>query len=154
MQYEPCAGRCYAYSDVMRIHTLGLLDVNEAAALLQRVVAIHEPSCGDPGIQFRLDADEFTESDTSGREYDRTRFVASFYRHGALDLFAADTPLEALNRMIDAALAYYQTPEYRAVACSDHSKCEHGDDSKLVEFCIAFSGLPPADQERLREAMS
>ena len=156
MKYESCTGRCYAYSDVLRIHTLGL-DAAGAAEFLQRLVKIHEPSCGNDQIQFRLDADEFTRSVYTGggdEDLPDVRFVASFYRYGSLDLFAGDTPLEALNKLIDAALAYYETDEYRALAAArpglGHGVCEHGDDKKLVEFAIAFSGLGDADKDVLR----
>lgn len=155
MQYEPCTGRCYAYSDVMRIHTLGLT-TQTAVQFLERLVKIHEPSCGDANIQFRLDADEWFGNPVN--EFDkaeRTRFVASFYHYGALDLFGGATPLEAMNKMIDAALAYYEGDDYKASVARhgggpDHSKCEHGDDKKLIEFAIAFSGLNDAEKDALR----
>lgn len=159
MKYEPCTGRCYAYSDVMRIHTLGL-DARGAAEFLRRLVAVHEPSCGNEHLQFRLDVDEFTAVDYDllhgERRVETQRFVASFYHYGALDLFAADTPREALDQMIDAALAYYASDQYREDLASrgpglGHEVCEHGDDKKLVEFAIAFSGLSAAEQDALLE---
>jgi hypothetical protein len=164
MRYEPCTGRCYAYSDVMRIHTLGLTTAN-AAAFLERLVKIHEPSCGNSEIQFRLDADEFTrivhwqtDDDEDSDTEQHTRFVASFYHYGSLDLFAADTPLEALNQMIDAALVYYESDQYQADLASrpgfGHDVCEHGDDKKLIEFAISFSGLGTEEQDNLRARFS
>lgn len=158
MSYEPCTGRCYAYSDVMRIHTLGLTTAN-AAAFLERIVKIHEPSCGNDQIQFRLDADEFTRKrdyKMTYAEYDsnETRFVASFYHYGSLDLFAADTPLGAMNQMIDAALAWYESDDFRARVGGQpglgHSVCEHGEDKKLLSFAIEFSGLDSKDRDILR----
>jgi len=160
MKYEACTGRCYAYSDVMRIHTLGLTTAN-AAAFLERLVKVHEPSCGNSEIQFRLDADEFLRAEYMGGDYEdveHTRFVASFYHYGALDLFAADSPLDALNQMIDAALAYYASDDYRTDAAArpglGHDVCEHGDDKKLLEFAISFSGLGTEEQANLRARFS
>lgn len=142
MQYESCSGQCYAYSDVMRIHNLGL-SAEGAAAFLRRLVAAHGPACGNSNLAFRLDVDD-----------DLGVFVASFYRYGSLDLFAAKTPLEAMDRMIDAALAYFKSEEYLTLVSANpgqgHDVCHHGDDKKLVEFAIAFSGLPDAEREALR----
>lgn len=140
MKYESCNGQCYAYSDVMRIQTLGL-DEQGAAAFLKRLVAMHGPSCGNPHLAFRLDHDE--ELDV---------FVASFERYGSLDLFGGRTALVALNKLIDAALAYYESDEYKAQPDKGlgHGVCHHGDDNKLIDFAIAFSGLPVVKQDQLR----
>lgn len=159
MKYEPCVGQCYAYSDVMRIHTLGL-DARGAAAFLRRLLAAHAPSCGDPGIEFRLDADEFTRSEYNGGDYkdvEDVRFVASFYHHGALDLFASDTPLGALDQLIDAALAYYETQAFKSLhdeTLLRERVCEHGTDEKLVSFALAFSGLTPEAQAEVRAELA
>lgn len=166
MKYEKCAGACYAYSDVMRIHTLGL-SAQGAAAFLKRLIQIHGPSCGNAQLQFRLDADEWIEGAEWGerdglpcpvlQDVTRTRFVASFYHYGTLDLFGGATPLEALDKMIDGALAYYDSEEFILDVAEDpnrgglgHDACEHGDDKKLVEFAIAFSGLDDAQKSALR----
>lgn len=148
MKYEPCTGQCYAYSDVMRIHTLGL-DVKGAVAFLKRLVAIHEPSCGNENIEYRLDVDEFHVRGSGPCE----RFIASFYHYGSLDLFAGGTPLEALNKLIDAALEYYASDDYKSRVDKGlgHSVCHHGDDKKLIEFAISFSGLAKQEQDMLRE---
>lgn len=143
MKYEGCTGQCYAYSDVMRIHTLGL-DMEGAVAFLKRLVAMHAPSCGNPELAFRLDVDD-----------DLGVFVASFQRYGSLDLFTGRTPLEAMNKLIDGALAYYETDEYKdAIAAkpgAGHGVCHHGTDDKLISFAITFSGLCPDEQELLRQ---
>jgi hypothetical protein len=142
MAYESCSGSCYAYSDVMRIHNLGL-DAEGAAAFLKRLLAMHAPSCGNGHLAFRLDVDD-----------DLGVFVASFQRYGALDLFADKTPLGAMNKLIDGALAFYATNEYKLAiaALPGHgpAACQHGDDKKLVNFAIAFSGLSDAEQAELR----
>lgn len=156
MKYEACNGQCYEYSDVMRIHALGL-DTQGAVAFLKRLVAMHEPSCGNAELQFRLDEDTWIPKE-SASQASQTRFVASFYHYGSLDLFGGATPLEAMNKLIDAALAYYQTDEYKAAVTAKpgagHGVCHHGDDKKLVEFAISFSGLPPAEQDALRAAFA
>lgn len=141
MAYESCSGQCYANSDVMRIHTLGL-DVQSAAAFLKRLLAMHAPSCGNPNLQFRLDHDE-----------ELGVFVASFQRYSALDLFAGRTPLEAMDKLIDGALAYYNTDAFKAQWQPDQDRasvCHHGTDDKLVEFAIEFSGLDEAGRLALR----
>ena len=154
MKYEACTGQCYTYSDVMRIHTLGL-DVEGAVAFLKDLIAIHEPSCGNANIEYRLDVDEFTRSVYNGGDdvdVPDYRFVASFYHYGTLDLFAGDTPLEAMQKLIKAALEYYQSDDYKSQLDkgSGHEVCHHGDDKKLISFAISFSGLNEADQENLR----
>lgn len=144
MQYESCNGQCYAYSDVMRIHTLGL-DAQGAAAFLKRLVAMHAPSCGNDQLGFKLDVDETT--------FEAPVFVASFQRYGALDLFLGKTPLEAMDKMIDGALAYYRSDEYKAHPTTEHSRhaiCHHGTDDKLIEFAIEFSGLDAQGRTELR----
>lgn len=142
MKYESCNGKCYEYSDVMRIRNLGL-DVEGAAAFLRRLLKIHEFSCGNAEIAFRLDVDE--ELDV---------FVASMYRYGALDLHADKTALGAMNKLIDGALEYFDSDEYRAFfkkrPSLGHEVCEHGEDRKLINFAIAFSGLDDMQQEQLR----
>jgi hypothetical protein len=148
MAYESCSGQCYAYSDVMRIHTLGL-DIKGAAEFLRRLLAMHAPSCGNPNIQFRLDHDE-----------DLGIFVASMHRYGQLDLFAGKTPLEAMNKLIDGALAYYTTTDFKAnrredldhgvIRADRAGVCHHGTDDKLINFAIEFSGLDAAGRAELR----
>lgn len=156
MAYESCSGQCYAYSDVMRIHTLGL-DVRGAAAFLARLLDMHRPSCGNPNLQFRLDADEYTEYDFDyDVEHPRTRFVASFYRYGALDLYGGATAREAMDKLIDGALAWYASDEGREKLGSSpgagrESVCHHGTDEKLVDFALAFSGLSEDDQRAVRK---
>jgi len=145
MAYESCSGSCYAYSDVMKIHTLGL-DAAGAAEFLKRLAAMHAPSCGNINIQFRLDHDEKLNV-----------FVASMYRYGSLDLFASETPLGAMNDMIDAALAWYETDEAKKLMTYDPGKradvCHHGTDEKLFNFAIEFSGLDEKGRGELREQL-
>lgn len=142
MKYESCNGQCYADADVMQIHNLGL-DVESAAEFLQRLLAMHEPSCGNPRISFSLDVDD-----------DSGTYVASMQRYGALDLHVGRTPLEALDKLIDGALAWYASVEYQVLVSEQpgtgHGVCHHGDDRALIEFAITRSGLPTADQQALR----
>lgn len=142
MKYESCNGQCYSYDDVMKIHNLGL-DVQGSAAFLDRLLAIHRPSCGNAEIAFSLDLDEQTEV-----------FVASMQRYGALDLYAGRTALDAMNQLIDGALAWYASDEGKAKMAAQpgagHDVCRHGDDKALVEFAITHSGLSHADQAGLR----
>lgn len=142
MRYESCYGQCYEYSDVMRVHTLGL-DEDGAVAFLKRLLAVHAPSCGNAALGFRLDHDG--ELDV---------FVASFERYGALDLFADRTARGAMEKLMDAALAYYASDEYREKVRErpgvGRDACHHGVDAKLLDFAVAFSGLPPDAQASLR----
>lgn len=162
MKYESCTGQCYAYSDVMRIHTLGL-DVQGCVEFLKRLLAMHAPSCGNPNIQFRLDVDEFKRPEhyevSTAMRVDDQRFVASFYRYGSLDLFADDTALGAMNKLIDGALTWYRSAEGRELLASAGVKdrgtiCYHGTDEKLVNFALAFSGLNKHEQEIVKVAIS
>lgn len=142
MKYESCNGQCYADEDVMKIHNLGL-DVEGAATFLRRLLAMHEPSCGNPQISFSLDVDD-----------DSGTYVAAMQRYGALDLHVGSTPLEALDKLIDGALAWYASVEYQVLVAerpgAGHGVCHHGDDRALIEFAITRSGLPAPEQQALR----
>lgn len=142
MKYESCNGQCYADEDVMKIHNLGL-DVEGAATFLRRLLAMHEPSCGNPQISFSLDVDDNTVT-----------YVAAMQRYGALDLHVGRTALEALDKLIDGALAWYASVEYQVIVAerlgAGHGVCHHGDDRALIEFAITRSGLPTAEQQALR----
>jgi hypothetical protein len=142
MKYESCNGQCYADEDVMKIHNLGL-DVEGAATFLRRLLAMHEPSCGNPQISFSLDVDDDTGA-----------YVAAMQRYGALDLHVGRTALEALDKLIDGALAWYASVEYQVIASerpgAGHRVCHHGDDRRLIEFAITRSGLPEPEQQALR----
>lgn len=143
MKYESCTGMCYAWSDVVRIHDFGL-NMKSASEFLHRLVKAHDQLCGNDQLAYALDVDEETET-----------FVASFQRYGALDLFVGKTPLEAMNKLIDAALSYYESDEYRDNVAAKpglgHDVCEHGEDKKLLDFAISFSGLNEQDQDILRK---
>jgi hypothetical protein len=142
MRYEPCDGQCYAEDDVMDLNRFGL-DVPAAARLLSRVVQIHDRACGDVNLAYGLDHDEATGV-----------FVASFWRYGNLSLYCDATPLGALERLIDAALAYYASDEYAAKNAErpglGHDACHHGDDRALVDFALRHSGLSVEQQAEAR----
>ncbi len=145
MAYESCSGQCYAHSDVMRIHTLGLSEKG-AAEFLKRLLAMHAPSCGNPNLQFRLDHDVMDGDDV---------FVASFYRYGSLDLFVARTPLQAMEKLIDGVLSWYESDDGKEILREEGVSnradvCHHGTDEKLVSFALSFSGLSDAEQAAVR----
>lgn len=147
MKYESCNGQCYADEDVMRIHSLGL-DAEGAATFLRRLLAMHAPSCGNPRISFSLDVED-------GFEDQPATYVAAMQRYGALDLHVGRTALEALDKLIDGALAWYASVEYQVLASEQpgvgRGACHHGDDRALIEFAISRSGLPAPDQQALRD---
>lgn len=145
MKYESCNGQCYADEDVMQIHSLGL-DAEGAATFLRRLLAMHEPSCGNPQISFSLDVEDGLENQPT--------YVAAMQRYGALDLHVGRTALEALDKLIDGALAWYASVEYQVIVAerpgAGHGVCHHGDDRALIEFAITRSGLPATEQQALR----
>lgn len=145
MKYESCNGQCYADEDVMKIHSLGL-DVEGAATFLRRLLAMHEPSCGNPQISFSLDVE-----DENGLQ---PTYVAAMQRYGALDLHVGKTALEALDKLIDGALGWYASVEYQVLVSerpgAGHRVCHHGDDRALIEFAITRSGLSGPEQQELR----
>lgn len=142
MKYESCSGQCYADADVIQIHSLGL-DAQGAAAFLRRLLAMHEPSCGNLAIAFSLDVEDSSHT-----------YVAAMQRYGALDLYVGTTALEAMDKLIDDALAWYASDEgVRLMAATPgigHRACHHGDDRALVEFAISRSRLPAPEQQVLR----
>jgi hypothetical protein len=144
MKHESCTGQCYEYDGVAKIKGLGL-DIMGAAAFLRRLIALHEPSCGNSQIGFSLDVDDEREVPV---------YVASMQRYGALDLWIGDSSREALDKLIDGALAWYASDEGKRLLQEQpgvgHDACHHGDDRALVEFAIAHSGLAAPDQAALR----
>ena len=146
MKYESCNGQCYSHDDVVQIHDLGL-DAVGAAEFLRRLLAMHEPSCGNPNISFSLDVEDNLSDQ-------RSLYVAAMQRYGALDLHVDVTPLGAMNKLIDGALAWYGSVEYQVIASqapgAGRAVCLHGEETALVEFAIARSGLPPQEQQALR----
>ena len=141
MKYEPCSGRCYAWEDVINMEELGI-DVKSASVLLDRIIKIHEPVCGNENLAYALDYDENLKI-----------FVASFIHYGSLDLFADQKALGALSKLIDAALLYYNTEEYKTLTKEKpgkgHDVCEHGEDYDLRRFAMKFSGLSKEDQDKI-----
>lgn len=119
---------------------------------LKRLIAMHAPSCGNGNLQFRLDVDEFQRDGTQDQ-----RFVASFYRYGALDLFGGSTALEAMDLLIDGVLTWYNTEEGKRLIKQDspvsNDICHHGTDDKLIAFALQFSGLSKDDQAAVRERL-
>ncbi len=154
MKYEKCSGQCYAYSDVMRIHTLGL-DVEGTVAFLKRLLAMHAPSCGNESLQFRLDEDTY-DLNIDGLVTEHSRFVASFWHYGTLDLFGGASPLDAMNALIDGVMAWYASDEGKELLARDSLEavrgtvCHHGTDEKLVNFALEFSGLNDRERESVR----
>lgn len=164
MKYESCHGGCYTADDVLEIHSLGL-DVQGAVVFLRRLLLIHGLACGNDRLGYRLDVDDA-----------RKIYVASFERYGAFDLFLDETPAGALDQLIEAALTYYASQEYAqnlkaqrklqpctgfrgpedyrdhlpCTACEPGSDCRHGQDNKLIEFALKFSGLDATTQAQVR----
>lgn len=146
MKYEPCSGRCYAPGDVFRMTGFGAA-VHEMTELLQKLVRIHEPACGNEQIVYGMDLDE-----------DRGVFISSFQHYGRLDLFTGANAFEALSKLADAALAYYDSDEWREDSAANpglgHNVCEHGKDSDLVNFALEHSGLPAETRAEIAARMT
>ena len=144
MKYEPCNGKCYEYDDVLKLKGLNL-DVAGTAELLKRVIEIHEQGCGNAELGYMMDYDD-----------DAGMFLTSFWHYGVLDNFLDITPLGALNKMIDAALAYYKTEEYAELVAAKpglgHDVCEHGEDHDLRKFAVRHSGLDEEGQAAVLRA--
>lgn len=138
MKYEPCNGQCYAPDDVLRVNEFGL-DATQAAMLLDRVIQIHEPACGNERLAYGLDHDESTGV-----------FVASFQHYGTLDLYVDTSALGALNKLIDGALDWYASDEGKRLLAEQpglgHDVCEHGKDHDLRHFALTYSGLDASTQ--------
>lgn len=140
MRYEPCNGRCYAPDEVLELKELSL-SMAEAAILLDRILAIHEPACGNENLAYGMDYDEDTEV-----------FVASFIHFVSLDLFVSRDGIACINKLIDGALDWYTSEEGKAKLDrypGNHEACEHGDDHDLRRFALRFSGLDEAAQAQL-----
>lgn len=141
MKYEPCNGRCYEYDDVLKIKDFSM-SLQDAATLLDRIIAIHEPACGNEHLAYGMDYDEGTGV-----------FVASFQHFGQLDLFTSTDGVECMNKLIDGALAWYSSEDGKRLLAEHpgegHNVCEHGEDHDLRRFALRFSGLDEDVQERL-----
>ena len=76
MKYEPCSGTCYYTHEVVNLTQLAN-DKGALKHLLMRMVAAHEPLCGNENIAYGVDYDESSKI-----------FIASFLQYGKLELFA------------------------------------------------------------------
>lgn len=142
MKYEPCNGDCYAECAVVDLHSMKL-SKNETADFFRRLLAVHLPACGNSNLMFRVDMSD---------EYNM--FVATFEHYGQTDMFMSDSCKGAMNKLIDAVLVYYNSPAYSVDTAKDpglgHDVCHYGEDSKLIDFALKFSGLTEAEQNELR----
>lgn len=141
MKYEPCNGRCYEYDDVLKIKDFSM-SLTDAAILLDRIIAIHEPACGNEHLAYGMDYDEDTDV-----------FVTSFRHFGDLDLYTSKDGVECMNKLIDGALAFYRSDEGKRLLAEHpgkgHEVCEHGEDHDLRRFALRFSGLDETAQAQL-----
>jgi len=141
MKYEPCNGRCYAPDEVLNIKEFSM-PLMDAAVLLDRIIKIHEPACGNDNLSYGMDYDE-----VSGV------FIASFIHFGELDLFTSRSGLECMNSLIDGALSWYESDTAKEKLSSNpgvsHSACQHGEDYDLRRFALRFSGLDQSEIDDL-----
>lgn len=118
--------------------------MTQAAQLLDRIIKIHEPACGNENLAYGMDFDEDTEV-----------FIASFQHYGQLELFVSKSPIMTLNKLIDAALDWYASDEGKKLLEEKpglgHDVCEHGKDHDLRRFAMKFSGL---SEEQQKEVLS
>jgi hypothetical protein len=133
MKYEPCSGRCYAPDEVIKLSNYNL-SVVDAAILLERIIKIHEPACGNENLSYGMDYDEETKV-----------FISSFQHFGMLDIFSATDGVSALNKLIDAALEFFDSEQGKELLRTNpgkgHDVCEHGEANDLRKFSLKFSGL-------------
>lgn len=145
MKYEPCNGDCYAECAVVDLRSMKLAK-NEAVDFFRKLLAVHLPACGNSQLMFRVDVDD---------EYNM--FVATFEHYGVTDMFMSDSSKGAMTKLINAVLAYYETDEYKALVAANpglgHDVCHYGEDSKLIDFALKFSGLSEIEQAELREEL-
>lgn len=120
--------------------------VSQMVGLLRKVVAIHEPACGNEKLAYGLDLCE-----------DSGLFIGSFLHFGTVDLVTGSTAFETLNRLCDAVLAYFETEDFalniRTYPGEGHDVCEHGKLPDLVTFALNHSGLSEEKQTEIAEAL-
>ncbi len=92
-KYEPCAGSCYAYCDVL-IKALRAMGDTARRALVQLMTKAHDKLCDNPEFSFGVDVDE-----ASGL------FVAHFRRPDRTDLYAQASFADCVGEVCHAVLA-------------------------------------------------
>ena len=141
MKYEPCTGRCYAPSDVVRMDSFGA-DVEKMAMLLDKLMKIHEPACGNEHLGYGLDLCEETGL-----------YIATFQHYGALEIFTSDKIFDALVKLADAAISFYESDAGQNLLQTrpglGHDVCEHGKEYDLRHFALRYSGLPAETRAQL-----
>jgi len=141
MQYEPCSGQCYAASEVLSLQGMSVGQIKE---VMDAMVAMHEPACGNRNVCLGLDLDE--ESGV---------FVGSFMHYGRLELVAGPTPLKTLLRLETLVWRHIQSEEWQVELASvpglGHEVCEHGHDEDLRIFSLEHSGLAGKELTLVRE---
>lgn len=133
MGYEPCNGLCYAPSDVVNVSLLAE-DVPRYERLKTKMLAIHEPACGDVNIRYALDMDE-----ESGL------FIATFVHYGKVEMMVGKHLVETLEDFCDYVASFWASPagvsELQAGKGLGHAVCEHGHDEDLSSFMDKHSGV-------------
>jgi hypothetical protein len=150
MQYEPCNGDCYAWDrdddrddtpepppkdkDILPLHHL-MNDRPRLKALMEKLVAMHQPLCGNRNLRYGIDLDE-----------DKKLFIGSFWHYGRLELFTDTDMTKLIETMADYVLNFYTTDAYKEESKGDeglgHSVCHYGEDDNLRRFIIRTSKIP------------
>ncbi len=148
MQYEPCNGDCYAYDpsddtdspdDTKDDDQLPLgplrFDKPRLKAIIDKLVAMHQPLCGNVNLRYGIDLDE-----------ENKLFIGSFWHYGKLELFTGKELYILVEQMADYILAFYKTEAYAEESKNDkglgHDVCHYGEDQDLRRFMIRVSGIP------------
>lgn len=139
MQYEPCSGQCYTDRDVLRFTKQNPEEVQE---LMDLLVQIHEPACGNANVRYAIDLDE-----------ELGIFTAVFFHYGKMEVFASKTLGGVIRLLAQHALFFYTTPawwtEKLQGGVHGHDVCHHGKDQDLRVFMIKHSGLAPEVQQEM-----
>lgn len=147
MQYEPCNGDCYAWGDdddddVKHENTASFSSIRSLKdnlprlkSLMDRLVKIHEPLCGNANMRYAIDQDTKTGL-----------YVGSFWHYGKLELVMNSTILNTLEDLIEMVLKHITSEAGIAEVAADpglgHSVCHYGEDQDLRKFVLKAAKIP------------
>ncbi len=108
MGYEPCKGDCYCYDDVLPIDEL---DSTRKAAVVQKLLDMHAPMCGNEALRYGVDL---------------------------VETFLGTDMLGVVDQIADSALAHFASEQFAKEAALapglGRGVCAYGNDASLVDF--------------------
>lgn len=123
MGYEPCKGDCY----MGKVFPITDFSPEEREEIERKLLAIHDPTCGNANVRFGVDLDEA-----------RGTFVGVFYHYGAMETVLSESLKGALDGLLDLAVEHFASDQWREELAQDpglgRDACAYGTNDSLLAF--------------------